>query len=95
MTLCNTVHRYYLPDQMYGICPVKYLTGTDFIKCKNGCHNISTLCMLMKYIADETRKKNISTLSRKPTEDEINKYYRKISGFVLSLSNNSISESFT
>ena len=51
--------------------------------------------MLMKYIADETRKKNISTLSRKPTEDEINKYYRKISGFVLSLSNNSISESFT
>ena len=80
---------------MNGICPLKYLTCTDVIKCKNGRRNISTLHMLMKYMADEARKKNFPTLSRKSTEDDVNKYYRKVSGFILSLSNNPRSESFT
>ena len=82
------MHRYYLPDMMNGICSLKYLTGTDVIKCKDYCYNISTLHMLMKYMANEAKKKNIPTLSRKPTENDVNKYYRKVSGFVLSLSIN-------
>ena len=95
MTLRTAIHRYYLPDLMNDICPLKYLTGTDVIKCKNGRRNISSLHMLMKFMADEAKNKSIPTLPRKPTEDDINKYYRMVSGFVLSLSNNPRSESFT
>ena len=94
ITLHTAMHRYYLPDQMNGIYPLKYMTGTDVIKCKNDRHNISTLHMLMKYMADEAGKKNIPTLSSKPTEYDVNKYYKKVSEFIFSLSNNSISESF-
>ena len=95
MTLYTAIHRYYLADQLNGICPLKYLIGTDVIKCKNGCCKINTLHMLMKYTTEEARKKNISTPSRTPIEDDINKYYRKVLGFVLSLSNNPRSESLT
>ena len=51
--------------------------------------------MLMKYMAEEARKKNIALLPRRPSEDEVNKYYRKVSGFVFSLTNNPRSETFT
>ena len=51
--------------------------------------------MLMKYMADEGRKRNIAGPLRKPSEDEVNKYYSKMWGFVLSLSSNPRSESFT
>lgn len=76
-------------------CSLKCFTDSDIINCKNGCCNISNLHMLMKYLAEETRKKNISELARKPSNDELNTYYKKLSGFVLSLSNNPRSESFS
>ena len=95
MTLRTAVLRYYLADHTNGICPLKYITGTDVINCKNGCRNISNLHMLMKYMADEARRRNIAGPPRKASEDEVNKYYRKVSGFVLSLSSNPRAESFT
>ena len=42
---------YYLADHMNEICPLKYLTGSDVITCKNGHCYIITLYMLMKYMA--------------------------------------------
>ena len=95
MTLRTAVLRYYLADHTNGICPLKYITGTDVINCKNGRRNISNLHMLMKYMADEARRRNIAGPPRKASEDEVNKYYRKVSGFVLSLSSNPRAESFT
>ena len=95
MTLRTAMLRYYLTDHTNRICPLKYLTSSDVINCKNGRRNISNLHMLMKYMAEEARKKNIALLPRRPSEDEVNKYYRKVSGFVLSLTNNPRSETFT
>ena len=76
--------RHCIADCRYEIHLLQYLTGTDVIKCKNNGYNLSTLHnMLMKYMAEEIRKRNITELSGKPSEDEVNKLYRKMTGFIL------------
>ena len=86
--------RHCIADCRYEIHLLQYLTGTDVIKCKNNGYNLSTLHnMLMKYMTEEIRKRNITELSGKPSEDEVNKLYRKMTGFILSLSDNPVEDS--
>ena len=73
------LRHYLVPDRTHEPYPLKYLAGADVIKCKNGLCEISTLHMPMKYMAEEGRKKNITRLLKKTSEDEVNKYYRKVS----------------
>ena len=82
MTLRTAVLMYYLADQTNENCPLKYITGSNVINYENGCKNISNLHIMMKYMADKARKRNIAGLPSKPSEDEVNKYYRKVSDFV-------------
>ena len=80
MTLRTAMLRYYLTDHTNEIYPLKYITGSDVINCKNGRRNFSNLHMLMKYMADEARRRDIAGPPRKANEDEVNNYYRKVSG---------------
>ena len=86
MTLRSAWHRYHLMDHESGVCPLRFLTTMDVVKQSNGRRNLSNLKMLMKYMVEKC--KEIDCYVDKPSENDVNDMYRKISSQVLRLSNN-------
>lgn len=93
MTLRSAWHRYHLVDHELGICPMKYLKTTDVVKQPNGRRNISNYKMLMKHMIQKC--KEIDCYVDKPSENDVNEMYQKVSSQVLKLSNNKRCELFS
>ena len=58
MTLKNAWLRYFLPDRMNNICPMRYFTGTDLQNIKTGRRNLSAYKMLVQFMISEAKKKS-------------------------------------
>ena len=93
MTLKTAWLRYFLPDRVNNISPMRYFSGTDLQNIKTGRRNLSAYKMLIQYMISEEKRKKIYT--DKPTEDEANKMYSEVAGCVISLNDNKRSESYS
>ena len=93
MTLKSAWVRYFLPDNVKKIGPMRYFTGTDLVNVKTGRRNLSALKFVMDYMI--TIAKNKKIYINNPTEKQVLDMYHKISGSVLSLTNNSRAKSFS
>ena len=73
---------------------MRYFTGTDLVHLKTGRRKLSALKFVMDYMITKAKDKYIYMYINNPTKKQVLDMYHKISGSVLSLTNNSQAESF-
>ena len=93
ITLKNAWLRYFLPDRLNKICPIRFFTGTDLIRLKTGRRNLSSFKMVIQFMIYECKR--VKSYIDKLTEEEAIKMYNEVAGKVLSPRKNRRCEGFS
>ena len=93
MTLKSAWIRYFLPNKETNVGPLRYLTGADLTKVKNGRKTLCDYRTVMQFMVDEAKKRNIYI--HYPTEKQVNSIYSLVCGSVISLNKSKRCESFS
>ena len=72
---------------------MRFLTTSDLAALKTGRRNLSSYKMVIQFLIDEAKKKNI--YKDQPSEEEAIKIFSEVSGAVFSLHKNKRSETFS
>ena len=64
ITLKSAWLRYFLPDRVFNICPMRYLTGADLQNTKTGRRDLSAYNMLIQFMISETKRKKSTLINQ-------------------------------